>query len=167
MVIDQAIHSIDLVNWFIGDEYKSVGCSFANRNHPFLEVEDTAEGFITYKNGTTYAFYCMNNYGCDEPIEIRLLCENGKATLTYDDAYIVYNDGTREECHQKVESTLYDGAKIYWGFQHIKQIKQFYNACLGKEKLEISGKEALKTHKLLFEIYNKGLKNFYKEGKNQ
>ena len=167
VVIDQAIHSIDLVNWFIGDEYKSVGCSFANRNHPYLEVEDTAEGFITYKNGTTYAFYCMNNYGCDEPIEIRLLCENGKATLTYDDAYIVYNDGTREECHQKVESTLYDGAKIYWGFQHIKQIKQFYNACLGKEKLEISGKEALKTHKLLFEIYNKGLKNFYKEGKNQ
>lgn len=167
VVIDQAIHSIDLVNWFIGDEYKTVGCSFANRNHPYLEVEDTAEGFITYKNGTTYAFYCMNNYGCDEPIEIRLLCENGKATLTYDDAYIVYNDGTREECHQKIESTLYDGAKIYWGFQHIKQIEQFYNACLGKEKLEISGKEALKTHKLLFEIYNKGLKNFYKEGKNQ
>lgn len=37
----------------------------------------------------------MNNYGCDEAIEIRLFCENGKATMDHDNAEIILNDGQR------------------------------------------------------------------------
>jgi len=155
VVIDQAIHSIDLVNWIVDSEPVEVSCSMANRGHKIVSVEDSAEGLITYKNGVKYGFYCMNNYGCDEPIEIRMLCEKGKAVFGYDDAYIYYNDGTVEEAHQNL-NPLVDGGKDYWGFQHIRQIEQFYNACLKKEPLEISGEEALKTHKLIMEIYEKG-----------
>ena len=72
VVIDQAIHSIDLVHWIVNSEIENISCSFANRGHSFIKVEDSAEGLITYKNGVKYAFYCMNNYGCDDPIEIRL-----------------------------------------------------------------------------------------------
>lgn len=156
VVIDQAIHSIDLVNWIVDSEVESVSCSMANRGHKCVKVEDSAEGLITYKNGTRYGFYCMNNYGCDEPIEIRLFCEKAKVVFGYDDAYIDYNDGTKEEAHQDECKEVYEGGKDYWGFQHIRQIKQFYRACLGLEELEISGKEALKTHKLICEIYKKG-----------
>ncbi len=158
VIIDQAIHSIDLVNWMIDSEIESVSVSMANRGHQLVKVEDSAEGLITYKNGVKYGFYCMNNYGCDEPIEIKLLCENGKVTFNYDDAFIVYNDGTTEEAHQDENLCEYDGGKDYWGFQHIRQIEQFYKACLGKEELEISGKEALKTHKLIMALYDQGKK---------
>ena len=75
VVIDQAIHSIDLVNWIVDSEIESVSCSMANRGHKTIDVEDSAEGLVTYKNGVKYGFYCMNNYACDEPIEIRLCCE--------------------------------------------------------------------------------------------
>ncbi len=156
MVIDQAIHSVDLVNWLIGSEVESVSCSMANRGHKSVNVEDSAEGLITYKNGVKYGFYCMNNYGCDEPIEIRLFCEKGKAVLGYDDARIIYNDGTKEEFSQTVPTEEYEGGKDYWGFQHIRQIKEFYRACLGIEQLKMSGREALKTQKLICEIYRKG-----------
>ncbi len=156
VVIDQAIHSIDLVNWIVGSEVESVSCSLANRGHKIVKVEDSAEGLITYKNGVRYGFYCMNNYGCDEPIEIKLFCEKGKVTFGYDDAYIEYNDGTKEETHQDENVQEYEGGKDYWGFQHIRQIHQFYQACLGIEALEISGEEALKTHRLIMEIYDKG-----------
>ena len=54
----------------------------------------------------------------------------------------------------------YSGGKDYWGFQHAVQIRQFYNAVLGKEKLEISGREALKIQKLICEIYKSGTENF-------
>lgn len=156
VVIDQAIHSIDLVNWMVNSEVKSVSCSMANRGHKIVKVEDSAEGLITYENGVRYGFYCMNNYGCDEPIEIRLLCEKGKVVFGYDDAYITYNDGSTEEAHQEENVTLYEGGKDYWGFQHVRQIRQFYRACLGLEPLDISGREALKTHKLICEIYKQG-----------
>ncbi len=156
VVIDQAIHSIDLVNWIVGDEVESVSCSMANRGHKIVNVEDSAEGLITYKNGVRYGFYCMNNYRCDEPIEIKLYCEKGKVRFGYDDAYIEYFDGRKEEAHQDENTVDYEGGKDYWGFQHGKQIEQFYKACLGEEALEISGEEALKTHKLIMEIYAKG-----------
>ncbi len=156
VVIDQAIHSIDLVNWMIGSEIESISCSMANRGHSKVCVEDSAEGLITYKNGTKYGFYAMNNYAADEPIEIKLLCEGGKVTFGYDNAYISYNDGTTEEAHQSEGYVLADGARDYWGFMHGVQIEQFHRACLGLEPLEISGEEALKTHRLIMGIYDKG-----------
>ena len=158
VVIDQAIHSIDLVNWIVNSKVESVSCSMANRDHGYVSVEDSAEGLITYENGVRYGFYCMNNYGCDEPIEIRLYCENGKATFTYDDAYITYNDGTTEEAHPDIVPEGYGEGMEYWGFQHIRQIEQFYRALLGEEPLDISGEEALKTHRLVMRIYEEGKK---------
>ena len=98
----------------------------------------------------------MNNYGYDEPIEIRLYCEKGRVTFGYDDAYIEYSDGSREEAHQDENTVEYEGGKDYWGFQHGRQIEQFYRACLGQEPLDISGEEALKTHRLVMKIYETG-----------
>ena len=155
VVIDQAIHSIDLVNWIVNSEVKSISCSMSNRGHSIVKVEDSAEGLITYENGVRYGFYCMNNYGCDEPIEIKLYCENGKVTFNYDDALIEYFDGTIEEAHQDMIESV-DGGKDYWGFQHVRQIEQFYKALKGQEALDISGEEALKTHRLIMDIYDKG-----------
>ena len=161
VVIDQAIHSIDLVHWIVNSKVKTLTCSMANRGHSFVKVEDTAEGLITYENGVKYVFYCMNNYGCDEPIEIRMYCEKGKVVFGYDDAYIYFNDGKVLEAHQS-EDVVDVGGKDYWGFQHEKQIKQFYNACLGIEELDISAEEALKTHKLICDIYKIGKETFNK-----
>ena len=158
VVIDQAIHSIDLTRWVIDSEVESVSCSMANRGHKLVDVEDSAEGLVTFKNGVKYGFYCMNNYGCDEPIEIRLFCEKGKVVFGYDDALITYNDGTTESAHQDENKLSYKGGKDYWGIHHVKQIRQFYNALLGREELEISGEEALKTHKLIMDIYECGKK---------
>ena len=156
VVIDQAIHSIDLANWMIGSDPLYVSAGIANRGHELISVEDSAEGLIRYRNGVDYGFYCMNNYGCDEPIEIRLLCEKGKATFSYDEAPIVYDDGRTESVAQERDDLVYEGGKDYWGFQHRKQIDQFYRALSGKEPLEITGKEALKIQKIVCAIYESG-----------
>ncbi len=155
VIIDQAIHSIDLVNWIVDSDVASVSVGMANRGHQKVFVEDSAEGLITYQNGVRYGFWCMNNYGCDEPIEIRLYCEKGKVVFTYDDAYIDYQDGTHEEAHKDTVALNF-GGKDYWGSTHIIQIRQFYRACLGMEALEISGEVALRTHKLICDLYDKG-----------
>lgn len=154
VVIDQAIHSLDLANWFIDSTPVEIQSSLHNRNHKTMIVEDSAEGLIKYENGASLAFYAMNNYPIDEPIEIRLCCENGTARLSYDHAVITYADGTQEHVQnqpQKIAS--YTGGKPYWGTQHAVQINQFYQAVLGREPLEISGEEALKIQKIICDIY--------------
>lgn len=90
-----------------------------------MEVDDTGEGFIRYKNGATLSFWAMNNYGCDDPIEIRLLCENGKVVMSYDDVEIAFNDGTKLTTCTQNDGIYYEGGKDYWGFQHIRQIADF------------------------------------------
>lgn len=154
VVIDQAIHSLDLANWFIGSTPVEVQASLHNRNHKTMVVEDSAEGLIKYDNGCLLSFFAMNNYLIDEPIEIRLLCEKGTARLSYDEAIISYADGTTEYIKNEPQQIVsYTGGKPYWGTQHAVQINQFYKAVLGMEPLEISGREALKIQKIICDIY--------------
>ncbi len=156
VIIDQAIHSLDLANWFINDEPVEVQAHLANRGHSIVEVDDTGEGFIRYKNGATLSFWAMNNYGCDDPIEIRLLCENGKVVMSYDDAVITFNDGTELKISQEDDGIVYEGGKDYWGFRHIRQIENFYNAVEAGKQPDITGREALKIQKLICAIYHSG-----------
>lgn len=159
VIIDQAIHSIDLANWMIDSIPIEIQASLHNRNHENMVVEDTGEGIIKYENGVLLSFYAMNNYFVDEPIEIRLVCENGKAIFSYDRAEISYNDGTFEAVNNMPQKMVsYTGGKDYWGTQHAVQIRQFYRSALGLEELEISGKEALKIQKIICEIYKNGIK---------
>ncbi len=154
VIINQTIHSLDLANWFIDSEPISVTATLHNRTHRAVEVEDTAEGIIRYQNGASMMFYATNNYPCDEPIEIRLVCENGKAVFSYEYAEIAYKDGTEERIkNQPQKIVTYSNGKEYWGLQHAVQFHQFYKAVLGEETLEISGREALKIQKIICDIY--------------
>ncbi len=154
VIIDQAIHSIDLANWMIDSTPTQIQSSLHNRNHECMVVEDSAEGLIKYENGALLSFFAMNNYFVDEPIEIRLLCENGNAIFSYDKATIDYVDGTSETVYNNTDDCAnYSGGKDYWGFKHNIQIEQFYRSLLGLEELEISGKEALKIQKIICDIY--------------
>ena len=154
VVIDQAIHSLDLANWFIDSKPVRVESTLHNRHHRLVSVEDTAEGAIYYENGAMLCFYAMNNYQTDEPIEIRLFCEKGTVRLSYDEAVVTYVDGSSETVmNQPQELVTYSGGKEYWGTQHAVQIHHFYESVAGREELFLSGEEALKIQEIVCAIY--------------
>jgi len=93
LMIDQAIHVMDLARWFIDDEIVSVQASIGNRNHPAIETEDTAEGLIKYRNGVHTVFYATNNYTLNAPVMVETHCENGTALMEFDRAVITYQTG--------------------------------------------------------------------------
>ena len=68
VLINQAIHTFDLVCWFIDSEVKSVDAYITNRFHKEIEVEDCAEGIIQYDNGAIASFHAINYYGYDAPV---------------------------------------------------------------------------------------------------
>jgi predicted dehydrogenase len=93
LMIDQAIHVMDLARWFIDDEIQSVQASIANRDHHEIETEDTAEGLITYRNGVRSVFFATNNFSYNAPVVVETQCENGTALMEFDRAVITYRDG--------------------------------------------------------------------------
>ena len=163
VMINQAIHILDLANWFINSEPVKVEASIHNRLHPHISVEDTAEGLVQYSNGARLLFYATNNYYSSEDVEIRLYCENGKAILSYDDLTIRYFDGTVESVNNQDNSFVYSGGKACWGQQHFVQISHFYNAVSGIEILQGSAREALRIQKIICGIYQEPYKTYFGE----
>jgi UDP-N-acetyl-2-amino-2-deoxyglucuronate dehydrogenase len=50
VLVNQSPHQLDLLQWFMGPIAEISGC-WANLNHPYIEVEDTAVACLRFRNG--------------------------------------------------------------------------------------------------------------------
>lgn len=155
VVIDQAIHTLDLLRWFVDKPVESVEATLYNRVHHFIEVEDTADGIIAFKGGLLASFYFINYYGYDAPIEIELFCENGIIKVIGSRAEILFNDNKKyiADIDEKEKEKFGPFNKCCWGISHIKQINSFYSYIRNEEEQYIKIEDALETQKLVCAIY--------------
>jgi predicted dehydrogenase len=155
VLIDQAIHFIDVLRWLIDDEVKFVEANIARRMHNFIEVEDLAEGIIQFKKGTYVCFYLINFYSFDADPQIEMDCQKGRVKMIKDSAKICFYDGTILKAKPRPSEYINygKGKKDYWGFCHWIQIKEFYQALKAGREPEVNGEEALKTQELVWNIY--------------
>lgn len=160
VIIDQAIHTMDLMRWFVNSEIEYIDANIGNRAHEIIQVEDSAEGVIKYENGVLTAFHAINYYSYDSAAEIELHCEKGIVKMAGDRAHIKFNDGSELIADKDTrESFDYgNGAKGYWGTSHKKQIANYYAALEGGYKPDITGEDAIKTQKMICGIYESGHK---------
>ncbi|MFP4016990.1 MAG: Gfo/Idh/MocA family protein [Halanaerobiales bacterium] len=157
VIIDQAIHTMDLMRWFVDDEISSVEANISNRAHDIIEVEDSAEGVIKYKSGIVTAFFTINYYTLNAPVEIELHCEKGIAKMIADNGSVKFNDGREYFAGPNPnESFNYGDVKSYWGVSHTKQINNYYQALINGVEPDITGKEAIKTQEMICAIYDSG-----------
>lgn len=160
VIIDQAIHTLDLLKWFIGDEIDFVDTHIANRDHPTIEVEDVADGIIAFKNGVKASFWAMNYFSYDSKVEIEIDCENGVIRMEAEEARVQFHDGREFIARPNPDETFdYGGGPSYWGTSHLKQIEQFYEALENGEAPEIDGKNALETQRMVCALYESGKTN--------
>jgi predicted dehydrogenase len=157
VIIDQAIHTIDLMNWLVGGTPEYISSYMANRMHPEIEVEDIAEGIIHYKEGFTVSFFANNYYSYDAPVTSEIHTE--LAVIKIEGAQVEINYFGEKLNEQwdipKEDYEKYGMAeKTYWGTGHILQIKEFYQMLSGKNFFSVSGQEALKTQKIIDAIYD-------------
>lgn len=157
VIIDQAIHTFDLMRWLINEEIDWVEANIANRTHKIIEVEDCAEGIVKFKHGVIASFYTINYYCTDSEIELELYCEKGTVRIIADRGEISFFDG-RKMIADKIPGQIfgYGNVKSYWGISHIKQIEAFYDSLDKGEQPYINGRDAMKTMKLICSIYESG-----------
>lgn len=157
VVIDQSIHTLDLMRWFVNEDIAYIDAQIGNRAHEIIEVEDSAEGVIKYKSGIVTGFYTVNYYGYDAPVEIELYCEKGIVKLVADKATITFNDGRVLKADKNPNERFnYGDVKGYWGVSHIKQINQFYDAITSDGVLDVLAEDAYETQRMVAAIYESG-----------
>lgn len=156
VVVNQAIHTFDLMLWLAGERAISVDANISTRNHN-IEVEDSAEGILRFENGAVGSFWFMNYYAYDMPVEVEIKCENAVLKISGGKAYITYNgQETKLIEPDETKNVSYGNAKGYWGASHNRQISDFYEYIRSGRKMFVTAYDAFETHKAMCALLKSG-----------
>lgn len=147
VMINQAIHTIDLIQLF-GGEIESIKGSIHNLLDYDIEVEDTAIANINFKNGARGIFVSTVAYADNSSVEIEVILDNAKFLM---------KDNTLYKCDfetQKIitKDKLFEGAKHYYGSSHIELINSYYNALINNTKDYINVSDSSNSMKIIHSI---------------
>ena len=129
-LINQSIHTLDLMDYFIQDEIHKVDAVMTNHHlKGRIEVEDTMSIYLEYKN-TIGSFYATNSYAVSTPPLIELECENGRIRMEELEVTCYHKDGRVESLDIEKKQGY---GKSYWGVGHQDCIADFYH-CMEVKK---------------------------------
>ncbi|MGG1611392.1 Gfo/Idh/MocA family protein [Paenibacillus sp. FSL K6-2441] len=155
VLINQAIHTLDLLQWFGGEVLSVQGSVTADALGDVIEVEDTAHASLRFADGVHGLFYATNAYLTNTPVELELVFEGGTLRQR-DDCLYLTRDG-RESLVCEPPANLSDAGQIigksYWGSSHQLLIADFYDRVRTGTRFAIDGEEGLKTLRLIDELY--------------
>ena len=150
VAINQALHTIDLMQWFAGSDIESVKATISRKRfRGKIETEDTADAVFEFKNGVTAMFFGSLCFAENSPVFLEIICEKGKIVM-YDELNIYRNGKEKETVTFKKAS----GEKSYWGSSHKLLIDDFYGALSEGRKFSIDGSEGSKAVKIVSAIYD-------------
>lgn len=151
LLINQAIHTLDLVQWFGGGVTRLKGVVDCARLEDTIDTEDTAMATLEFSGGARGLFFASNNHTRDAPLQLDIHCEQGELQLRDNTLWRV-SDGKRVVLAS--DETPYGHSKSYWGMGHLLAIRQFYEAVRSGSSEGITGlHEAAKSLQLVEAIY--------------
>ncbi|BAS07134.1 oxidoreductase domain protein [Arthrobacter sp. Hiyo4] len=129
LMMNQAIHTVDLLQWLVGDVVSLSGNAATRFLGETIEVEDTAEFVAEHANGARSAFYATLANAVNAPVTLDIVTEKAALSLR-GDLTVTYADGRVDVVPERVVES---GGRAYWGVSHELLISDFY-ARLGDER---------------------------------
>ncbi|MEK4064870.1 MULTISPECIES: Gfo/Idh/MocA family protein [unclassified Paenibacillus] len=151
VLINQTIHTLDLLQWFGGEISSVQGSVSTDVLDGVIEVEDTAHACINFRNKVRGLFYGSNAYLVNSPVELEIAFEQGTLLLRRDCLYL-WKDGRETLLSEPGVSGIQ--GKSYWGTGHQRLIHDFYDHVREGRPFWIDGSEGLKTLELIAGIYS-------------
>jgi len=170
VLVNQAPHQLDILQWFMGPIDELYGC-WANLNHPYIEVEDTAIAVIRFKNGALgnilvsnsqnpalygrVAVYGKNGASVGVQTDGGAMFIAGMSTITeppVNDLWTIPGEQDNLEKWKKEDSEFFksiDATQYY----HKLQLQDFLRAIIENREPMIPGEEGRKTVELFTAIY--------------
>ncbi|MCQ6271023.1 Gfo/Idh/MocA family oxidoreductase [Pseudarthrobacter sp. R1] len=148
-MMNQAIHTVDLLQWLLGDVVSVSGRASTRLLGGIIEVEDTAEFVAEHANGARSAFYGTLANAFDAPVTLDIVTERATLSLR-GDLTVTYTDGRVDTVPERV---LESGGRAYWGASHELLIADFYAHLGESEPFWIGPKEAEKSLRIVKDIY--------------
>jgi predicted dehydrogenase len=170
VLVNQAPHQIDLLQWYMGDVDELYG-AWANLNHPAIEVEDTAVAVIRFRSGALGNIVVSNSQNPGIHGRVWVHGSNGAtvgvqtdggsmfisgmttvAEPPINDIWMVAGEEAMLSRWQRADADFFagiDATKHY----HRLQIREFLQAILAGRPPMVPGEEGRKTVEVFTAIY--------------
>jgi UDP-N-acetyl-2-amino-2-deoxyglucuronate dehydrogenase len=149
LLMNQAIHTLDLVQWLVGDVVGASG-AVATRSLP-IDVEDMAELVLTHASGVRSTFYATLANAWNAPVTVDIETENALLSLR-GALTVTYADGSVEVTPERETA---EGERAYWGVSHELLVQDFYARLGDPDPFWISPAEARKTLDVIQGVYER------------
>lgn len=159
-LMNQAIHSVDLLLWMMGDVTHVTGFT-AMLAHERIEVEDTAVAVLRFKNGALGVIQATTSVNPGYPKTIAIHGNQGSAVIEQEDVLRWdFSPPTPEDEAIKTRFVAKVGAsggaadpKAISHEGHRRQLADFVEAIRGNRPPAVDGREGRKAVQLICAIY--------------
>ena len=146
VLINQAIHTIDLLCFFIGKPMFLCGNTANHHLKGVIDVEDSAMATVTFDSGTVANLYATTAHGGKDEIEIFLRTENHTVRILATDLLV----DDKPICLEQQKAL---GHKACYGAGHGTLIPAFYRALRENAPSPIDAGAAMDSLKILLGVY--------------
>jgi predicted dehydrogenase len=154
LLMNQAIHTVDLLQWLVGDVVEVRGGAGTRALGDTIEVEDTADLELRHANGARSVLFATVAHIANEPVAIEIAAERGTLTIR-GDLTIRRDDGTPGGTVEVVaEDAMGVGERAYWGGAHVRLIQDFYRTAAEPGGFWIDADEARKSLEIVQDVYD-------------
>jgi predicted dehydrogenase len=150
LLMNQAIHTVDLLQWLMGDVTTVSGHASTRFLGDTIEVEDTAEFVAEHASGARSVFYATLAHAANSPVTIEVVTERATLSLR-GDLTVNYADGRTEVIAERKAAS---GGRAYWGVSHELLIRDFYARLHEDEPFWIHPQEAEKSLRIVQNVYS-------------
>lgn len=154
-VINQSIHTVDLLVWILGNVVKLSGFN-ATRTHPGIEAEDNAVAIMEFEKGTLGVFEASTSIVPAQPRLIEINGTKGTAVLEDDVFELITKDSKKNssQAEKKSAAGADDPLAGMSSIHHQKQYEQILNAFRSGNTPIVSGKDSLRSLAVVEALYN-------------
>ena len=163
-LINQAIHTVDLAQYFAGPAASVFGITRRN-HHPYIEAEDTALALVQYQGGAAGVIEATTSLAPGFARRVEVHGENGSIVLDGNDIGLWRLQGSADEQREDEQQLARlraerkdasDGASNPMNLDitaHQRQLQDFVTAVRQGRPPVIDGREACKALELVLAIY--------------
>lgn len=171
VLVNQAPHQLDLLQWFMGEIDELYGV-WSNLNHPFIEVEDTANAIIKFKSGAVANIIVSNSQKPGIYGKVHVHGENGASVGVQTDGGAMFIAGMSNILEPPVndlwtvpgeeqllkkwikeDSDFFLSLKNPMEYYHERQIEDFLQSLIEGRKPLITGEDGRVTVEIFTAIY--------------
>lgn len=159
-LINQAIHTVDLAQYFAGPVASVYGVC-QRRRHPYIEAEDTALALVKYRGGAAGVIEATTSISPGFARRVEVHGEKGTIILDGNDISVwqLEGRGSEEEELERLRvaaSDKSDGASNPMNLDtsaHRRQLEDFVEAVAAGRTPAIDGAEGLKALEIVLAVY--------------